>query len=102
MSINSVSFINSYSYCAGSPLSEATKRKLIALGIDPSTVHSEAEAKALIDNIVQMRQQANIPVPKGISPKADKKEELKEAEKTENMLSMMNYESEVKKIILGL
>ena len=102
MSINSVSFINSYSYCVGSPLSEATKRKLIALGIDPATVHSESEAKALIDNIVQMRLQANIPVPKGISPKADKKEVQKAVENTESMLSMMNYESDIKKIIHGL
>ena len=35
-------------------LSEATKAKLIALGIDPSTVSSEAEAQALISQVEAM------------------------------------------------
>lgn len=54
MSINSVSF--SFGNVAGTHLSEETKKKLIALGIDPSTVTSEAQAKALITN-AEIKQQ---------------------------------------------
>lgn len=51
-------FINSvgayYGYFGSNCLSEETRRKLIALGIDPSTVASEAQAKALIEKILQI------------------------------------------------
>jgi hypothetical protein len=47
MSINSISSICGYS--SASYLSEETKRKLLALGIDPSTVTSETQAKKLIE-----------------------------------------------------
>lgn len=45
--------VNTYScFClnTGSVLSEETKRKLRELGIDPSTVSSEAQAQALIES----------------------------------------------------
>jgi hypothetical protein len=47
MSINSINCI--YGYSSTSYLSEETKRKLLALGIDPSTVTSESQAKRLIE-----------------------------------------------------
>ena len=54
MSINSVSF--SFGNVAGTHLRKKKKKKLIALGIDPSTVTSEAQAKALITN-AEIKQQ---------------------------------------------
>ncbi len=49
MSINGV---NLFGFCNGR-LSEETKRKLKALGIDPSTVVSEAQAYQLIANALK-------------------------------------------------
>lgn len=47
MSINAIGFNNGY--CSSvSSLSEETRRKLLALGIDPSAVMSEAQAQMLI------------------------------------------------------
>ena len=54
MSINSIGFIGGYCY-NNSGLSEETKQKLLALGIDPSTVASEAQAKILIENILKLQ-----------------------------------------------
>lgn len=60
MSINSISAMSG-SYSTGqssqSQLSEETKRKLQALGIDPSTVTSETQAQALIAAAQQQVQQ---------------------------------------------
>ena len=51
-------FINSvgsyYGYVGSNCLSEETRRRLIALGIDPSTVSSEAQAKVLIEKLLQI------------------------------------------------
>lgn len=51
-------FINSvgsyYGYVGSNCLSEETRRKLIALGIDPSMVSSEAQAKVLIEKLLQI------------------------------------------------
>lgn len=47
MSINAVGFGSGY-YSGSNVLSEETRRKLRALGIDPSTVASEAQAQILI------------------------------------------------------
>ncbi len=44
---------------AGQVLSETTRRKLLALGIDPSSVTSESEAKLLIENAQSKRQAVN-------------------------------------------
>lgn len=44
-----VNLCNCFSPCTGSTLSDETKRKLRELGIDPSTVSSEAQAIALIE-----------------------------------------------------
>jgi hypothetical protein len=73
MSINSVNSICGYS--TTSYLSEETKRKLLALGIDPSTVTSEAQAKKLIE-------------------KAQSNSSIKETTKTENK-TVCTSESEI-------
>ena len=53
MSINSIGFLGGYFY-GNNGLSEETKQKLLALGIDPSTVVSEVQAKILIENIIKI------------------------------------------------
>jgi len=104
MSIRTIGFINSNFCVVGSPISEATKRKLIALGIDPSTVHSESEARSLIEGILALRKNANIPVPFG--DEKTKISEIKNVNQTntnsENMISLLEYDSSLKRIILGL
>lgn len=64
MSINSIGQIgyNGGGF-GGSGISEETRRKLIALGIDPRTVASEAQAQALIQNAIKIRKSAKIPLP---------------------------------------
>ena len=52
MSINSVGFIGNYGQ-PHSKLSEELRQKLLALGIDPSSVSSDAEAIALIEAVLQ-------------------------------------------------
>ena len=57
MSINNISNLGtSYSFCTQNKLSEETKRKLQALGIDVTNVTSEAQAQMLI-TAAQSRQQ---------------------------------------------
>ena len=64
MSINSIGTQVNYesynSYSTTSSLSEETKRKLLALGIDPKTVTSEAQAQILIENAVKMQKTQNL------------------------------------------
>jgi hypothetical protein len=73
MSINSIICI--YGFTSTNYLSEETKRKLKALGIDPTTVTSEAQAKKLIE-------------------KAEANSSVKETTKTEDK-SVSTSESEV-------
>lgn len=67
MPINSIGQINCYEgfgfrgFEGG--ISEETKRKLIALGIDPKTVQSEAQAQILINETIKIRKSAKIPLP---------------------------------------
>lgn len=59
MPINNVSSISYFGVSQSAPngLSEETKRKLQALGIDPTTVSSETEAQALIASAKQKIEQ---------------------------------------------
>ena len=67
MSVNFIGQIGSYGGgFGGGGLSEETKRKLIALGIDPRTVTSEAQAKVLIENAIRVRKASNTPLPQNI------------------------------------
>lgn len=51
MSLNSVSSNLYFCVYSAQKISDETRRKLIALGIDPNTVTSEAQAKALIAQV---------------------------------------------------
>lgn len=55
MSINSVGYFGTYNFSKTSTLSEETKQKLLALGIDPSTILSESQAQIIIDNILKIQ-----------------------------------------------
>lgn len=55
MSINSIGNLSAF-IVIPDKLSEQTKRKLIALGIDPSTVSSESEALRLIEAIERKKE----------------------------------------------
>ncbi len=68
MSINSIGQIGNYGGggFGGSGISEETRRKLIALGIDPRNVTSEAQAQALIQNAIKIRKASNTPLPMNV------------------------------------
>ena len=70
MSVNSIGQLGSYGGggFGGGGISEETRRKLIALGIDPRTVTSEAQAQMLIKNAIKIRKSAKIPLPVNICP----------------------------------
>ncbi len=55
MSINSIGYFGTYNFCKNGNLSEETKQKLLALGIDPSVILSESQAQILIDNILKIQ-----------------------------------------------
>lgn len=55
MELNALSYINGYHSFEQALISEATRQKLIALGIDPSIVTSESQAKTLIEKVEQTR-----------------------------------------------
>ncbi len=65
MSVNLIGQIGNYGSggFGGGGISEETRRKLIALGIDPRTVTSEAQAQALIQNAIKIRKSSNTPLP---------------------------------------
>lgn len=72
MSINSIGQIGSYGgsdFGGSGGISEETRRKLIALGIDPRTVTSEAQAQMLIKNAIKIRKSAKIPLPVNVCPR---------------------------------
>ena len=56
--------INTYQSFGSALLSEETRRKLISLGIDPSTVTSESQAKILIAKAEGTYEASNIESPK--------------------------------------
>ena len=68
MPINSIGQINSFGGSFGNSdgISEQTKRKLIALGIDPRTVTSEAQAQILIQEAIKIRKSSKTPLPLNI------------------------------------
>lgn len=60
MNINNLTSSNiSSGFCIVGQLSEETKRKLRALGVEPSTVTSEFQAKALIEKLEGKLQQVH-------------------------------------------
>lgn len=58
MSINSISSLTSAtSSCSTSQLSEETKQKLIALGIDPTNIKTELQAQNIIKQVEALKSQ---------------------------------------------
>ena len=103
MTIRPIKYLNNYCCFSHSSISESTRRKLIALGIDPSTVHSESEAQAIIERILELRKNANIPNTfEKEKSKISNKTETQTLINSEKMMSMLNYDSNLKRIILGL
>lgn len=77
-------------------LSASTKQRLEALGIDPSTVHSETEAQILIAQAEAARQQNNSGQQQGGNFSQ------RQAETQQNIFNTMDMISLSNKIILGL
>ncbi len=98
MSVNSIGYVNSYNFLCTSTLSEETRRKLIALGIDPSMVTSEAQAKILIEQLENLRKQEKIQPFNSV----DNSKQEDTAHNENLILSMMEFKADVNKIILGL
>ena len=96
MSINSIGYFGIF---GGGYLSEETKRKLRALGIDPMKVTSESQAKILIRDA--LRQQALTEV-ETFEQKmiTEAEEELKH--NGDAVFQMMNMTANVNRYILGL
>jgi len=99
MSVNSVGNLSGYIRLCGTILSEETRRKLIALGIDPSTVASEAQAKILIEQIENMRKQAKI-APLNTSQNIN--EDFNQEQNEEFIMSMMNFNANINRAIFKI
>lgn len=103
MSVNNITNIGGFFICTGSGLKEETKRKLIALGIDPSTVTSEAEAQRIIENAEQLKKIQKIDNESLSKNKCTDEEQLKRTAENENSIyNMLNMTANVNKFILGL
>ncbi len=59
-SLKIVSYYPVIDFSGGSVLSERTRQRLIALGIDPSTVKNEEEAKQRIEKVLATKKQNNV------------------------------------------
>ena len=102
MSINSIGNLSGF-IVIQDRLSEQTRRKLIALGIDPSTVSSESEALRLIDSIEKRKAVQKVDNDSNSKNTCTAEEDLKEKKRNEEMIySMLNMSANVNKFILGL
>ena len=99
MSINSVGNLSGYIHLCGSKLSEETRRKLIALGIDPSTVASEAQAQILIAQIEEMRKQAKI---QPLDSAKNTNEDFNSERNEEYIISLMNFNANINRAIFKI
>ena len=102
MSINSINSIGNFYVPCAHTLKEETRRKLIALGIDPSTVSSESEAQMLIEQITQ-RKVAQFKEAKKQAAAQKQINNVNQTEKnSQDMISLLDYDGNMKRIILGL
>lgn len=100
MAINVNSYVGSYFGAGQALISEETRRRLLALGIDPATVTSEIQAKNLIAKIEKSKKIEQTQIePKQNLPETEPKTE-QELEKA--VLMRMNYNANINKMILGL
>lgn len=82
---------------SGRVLSETTIQRLLALGIDPTTVTTETEAQILIAQAEAAKNQENPEQKEG-----GKQQEERKAELQQNIFNKMDMISVSNKLILGL
>lgn len=102
MSINSIGNISAF-IVIQDRLSEQTKRKLIALGIDPSTVSSESEALRIIETIEHQKEVQKVDNESNSKNTVCDEENVRTQKRNEERIfSMLNMSANVNKFILGL
>lgn len=102
MSINSIGNVSAF-IVIPDKLSEQTKRKLIALGIDPSTVSSESEALQLIESIERKKEVQNVDNESNSKSTVTEEEEVHTKKRNEEAIfSMFNMTANVNRFMLGL
>ena len=103
MAINAMSYVaNSYCCSANALISEETRRKLIALGIDPAPVTSEAQARALIEQVEKAREAKRKEENKKINPEQYEYTKEQNNDNTKAVIMTMEYGANINKMILGL
>ena len=102
MWINNVGNISAFIVIPDKP-SEQTKRKLIALGIDPSTVPSESEALRLIETIEHKKEVQKVDNESNSKNTVSDEEEVRiKKQNEEAIFSMFDMRGNVNKFVLGL
>lgn len=99
-SISSISHISSFMMTSNDgPLKQSTIERLIALGIDPTTVTTEAQAQSLIAQAEAAKNQNNNPE----QEEGGKQQEKHKAELIQqNLFNNMDMISVSNRLILGL
>ena len=95
----SVNGIGTFSIFTGSALSEETKRRLRALGIDPRTVKSESEAQLLIKDALRKRA---VDEAKTFEQKMITEAESEKNKNQDAVFQMLTINANLNKYILGL
>ncbi len=96
MSVNSIGYFGIF---GGGYLSEETKRKLRALGIDPVTVTSESQARILIKEALKNQALNEVQT---FEQKMVKESESELKDNEDAVFQMMNMTANVNRYILGL
>ena len=96
MSINSIGYFGVF---GGGYLSEETKRKLRALGIDPVNVTSESQARILIQDALRKQKLTEVET---FEQKMVSEAESELKDNGDTVFQMMNMTANVNKYILGL
>ena len=96
MSINGIGFFPIFS---GGYLSEETKRKLRALGIDPVNVTSESQAYILIHDALKKQALTEV---QSFEQKTISESESELNKKEDDIFQMLNMTANINKYILGL
>lgn len=96
MSVNSVGYFGIF---GGGYLSEETKRKLRALGIDPVNVTSESQAQILIRDALKKQKATEV---ESFEQKMISEAESELKNNGDAVFQMMNMTANVNRYILGL
>ena len=96
MSVNGIGYFGIF---GGGYLSEETKRKLRALGIDPVNVTSESQAKILIRDALKKQALTEV---EAFEQKMISEAESELKNNSDTVFQMMNMTANVNRYILGL